>query len=31
MTETYSLDEITKAYERVENGQARFRAVVTFS
>lgn len=31
MTETYSLDEITKAYERVENGQVRFRAVVTFS
>jgi hypothetical protein len=31
MTETYSLDEIAKAYERVENGQVRFRAVVTFS
>ena len=31
MTETYSLDEITKAYERVENGLVRFRAVVTFS
>lgn len=31
MTETYSLDEITKAYERVENGQVRFRAVVMLS
>jgi D-arabinose 1-dehydrogenase-like Zn-dependent alcohol dehydrogenase len=29
MTETYPLDEIGKAYERVEKGQARFRAVVT--
>ncbi len=31
MAETYSLDEITKAYDRVENGLVRFRAVVTFS
>ena len=29
VTETYRLDEITKAYERVEKGQVRFRAVVT--
>jgi alcohol dehydrogenase len=29
VTETYQLDEITKAYERVEKGQVRFRAVVT--
>jgi D-arabinose 1-dehydrogenase-like Zn-dependent alcohol dehydrogenase len=29
MTETYRLDEIGKAYERVEKGQVRFRAVVT--
>ncbi len=28
MTETYPLDDINKAYERVEKGQARFRAVV---
>ena len=28
MTETYQLDEIGKAYERVEKGQVRFRAVV---
>jgi D-arabinose 1-dehydrogenase-like Zn-dependent alcohol dehydrogenase len=28
-TETYRLDEIGKAYERVEKGQVRFRAVVT--
>jgi alcohol dehydrogenase len=27
-TETYRLDEIGKAYERVEKGQVRFRAVV---
>ena len=26
---TYRLDEITKAYGRVEKGQVRFRAVVT--
>ncbi len=31
MTETYALDQITQAYERVERGQVRFRAVVTFS
>ena len=31
MTETYSLDEITKAYERVAEGKARFRAVITTS
>jgi alcohol dehydrogenase len=29
LTETYRLDEIRKAYERVEKGQVRFRAVVT--
>ena len=29
VTETYELDEIGKAYERVEKGQVRFRAVVT--
>jgi alcohol dehydrogenase len=28
-TETYRLDEIRKAYERVEKGEVRFRAVVT--
>jgi dehydrogenase len=28
VTETYKLDEIGKAYERVEKGQVRFRAVV---
>jgi alcohol dehydrogenase len=31
MTETYSLDEITKAYERVAAGKVRFRAVITTS
>jgi D-arabinose 1-dehydrogenase-like Zn-dependent alcohol dehydrogenase len=29
VTETYRLDEIGKAYERVEKGKVRFRAVVT--
>jgi D-arabinose 1-dehydrogenase-like Zn-dependent alcohol dehydrogenase len=29
MTETYRLDEIARAYQRVEKGQVRFRAVVT--
>jgi alcohol dehydrogenase len=29
VTETYKLDEIGKAYDRVEKGQVRFRAVVT--
>ena len=29
MTETYRLDEINRAYERVEKGQVRFRAVIT--
>lgn len=29
MAETYGLDEILKAYERVERGAVRFRAVVT--
>ncbi len=29
MAETYRLDEIRRAYERVETGQVRFRAVVT--
>jgi alcohol dehydrogenase len=28
MTETYRLDEINRAYERVEKGQVRFRAVI---
>lgn len=27
--ETYRLDEIRKAYERIERGEVRFRAVVT--
>jgi D-arabinose 1-dehydrogenase-like Zn-dependent alcohol dehydrogenase len=31
MTETYSLDEISKAYERVADGKVRFRAVITTS
>lgn len=29
MTETYTLDEAPKAYDRVEAGKARFRAVLT--
>jgi alcohol dehydrogenase len=29
VAETYGLDEIRKAYERVERGEVRFRAVVT--
>ena len=29
MIETFPLDEINRAYERVEKGQVRFRAVVT--
>ncbi|RAP36381.1 alcohol dehydrogenase [Legionella quinlivanii] len=29
VAETYSLNEINKAYEKVKNGQVRFRAVVT--
>jgi alcohol dehydrogenase len=29
MTEAYSLDEITKAYERVVDVKVRFRAVIT--
>jgi dehydrogenase len=29
MAETYKLDEIDRAYERVANGQVRFRAVIT--
>lgn len=28
ITETYSLDDIAKAYDRVEKGQVRFRAVI---
>jgi D-arabinose 1-dehydrogenase-like Zn-dependent alcohol dehydrogenase len=28
-TETYKLAEIVKAYERVEQGKVRFRAVIT--
>jgi len=31
MNETYSLDEITKAYERVADGKVRFPAVITTS
>jgi D-arabinose 1-dehydrogenase-like Zn-dependent alcohol dehydrogenase len=31
MTETYSLDEISKAYERVADDKVRFRAVITTS
>ena len=27
--ETYPLDDISRAYERVEAGQVRFRAVIT--
>ena len=29
MVETYPLDEAPKAFQRVENGKARFRAVLT--
>ena len=29
MTETYALDEIATAYDRVEQGKVRFRAVIT--
>jgi alcohol dehydrogenase len=29
ITETYPLDEIATAYERVEQGKVRFRAVIT--
>jgi D-arabinose 1-dehydrogenase-like Zn-dependent alcohol dehydrogenase len=29
MAETYTLDEAVKAYDRVANGQVRFRAVIT--
>jgi len=29
IAETYSLDEINRAYERVAEGQVRFRAVIT--
>ena len=29
IAETYRLDEVQKAYERVEKGQVRFRAVIT--
>ena len=29
VAETYKLDEIAKAYERVEQGKVRFRAVIT--
>ena len=28
ITETYSLDDIAKAYDRVEKGEVRFRAVI---
>ncbi|MGH8628628.1 MAG: zinc-binding dehydrogenase, partial [Gammaproteobacteria bacterium] len=30
MTETYPFDQVQQAYERVEQGKARFRAVLTF-
>ncbi len=29
ITETYSLNDISRVYERVANGQVRFRAVIT--
>jgi len=29
MAEAYKLDEIDRAYERVANGEVRFRAVIT--
>ena len=29
IAETYKLQEIARAYERVANGQVRFRAVIT--
>jgi D-arabinose 1-dehydrogenase-like Zn-dependent alcohol dehydrogenase len=29
ITETYALDEIATAYERVEQGKVRFRAVIS--
>jgi D-arabinose 1-dehydrogenase-like Zn-dependent alcohol dehydrogenase len=28
MTETFSLDNIGEAYDKVENGKVRFRAVI---
>jgi D-arabinose 1-dehydrogenase-like Zn-dependent alcohol dehydrogenase len=31
LTETYGLDEAPKAYERVEQGKARFRAVLVMN
>ena len=31
VAETYSIDEITKAYDRVAQGKVRFRAVITTS
>jgi len=31
MAETYKLDEIGKAYDRVADGKVRFRAVITMS
>jgi hypothetical protein len=30
MTETYPFDQVQQAYERVEQGKARFRAVLNF-
>jgi D-arabinose 1-dehydrogenase-like Zn-dependent alcohol dehydrogenase len=29
MAETFPLEEVARAYERVENGQVRYRAVIT--
>jgi D-arabinose 1-dehydrogenase-like Zn-dependent alcohol dehydrogenase len=31
MTETFPLDDVADAYERVDNGNVRFRAVVTMN
>lgn len=31
MTETFPLDDIADAYERLDNGNVRFRAVVTMN
>jgi len=31
MAETYKLDEISKAYDRVADGKVRFRAVITMN
>jgi D-arabinose 1-dehydrogenase-like Zn-dependent alcohol dehydrogenase len=31
VTETYKLDDIAKAYDRVAEGKVRFRAVITMN